>query len=114
MVENKELRAYKAGMRSDKHKTHRRHAKREIHVIPDVLAIGAVAVPVTTVRDGWGENPVQMAMSGDLSGALNQAVANTVTQWKPEAEFLIASFVAKAIGKKLGLNHLGTKGVKLF
>lgn len=87
----------------------------KIHVIPDVLFASAVGIPFVTV-DGAGSTAVSnfMAGPGNWQYIPNDIIGGITENVKPIAELVVSAFVAKYLGKKLGLNRVGTKEVKLL
>lgn len=84
--------------------------KRDIHVVPDALAIGAVGDVL------FESNTIQTVKSGDYSTAVNYIIQN-LTSWNGLKNPVIlgtGAIIARYAGKKLGLDKIGTKKVKLF
>lgn len=118
MVEDKSLRAYKAGQKS-KSGGKRRHKERAVHLIPDALAVGAGAMlvgpEVAYVADLWKQGQPPWSPDGPFSGgAAGVTIGNIEVGAKPAIFLGAAALGAKIVGKWLGLNRVGTKKVKLF
>jgi hypothetical protein len=91
-------------------KARRHREKRPIHLVPDLLAVGGVA-------DWFMESQtIPLVKSGDYGTAVSYLITNatTVQGLKDPVLLEVGAIVAKLVGKKLGLNRIGTKGVKLF
>lgn len=119
MVENKELKAYKSGERSKSNKGKHRRSKPQIHLLPDLFYAGAAAIPFVTTTPDSSSSAVDSLMApgvpigeriGNAAWAAREgAVQNAV----PIAELAVLGIAFKWAGKKLGLNRVGTMGVKL-
>jgi hypothetical protein len=119
MVEDKSLKAYKAGQRSKEKRGKHKRRKDEIHLIPDVFYASAVAIPfVTTTPESQTSAVDSLLMPGAsiserLANFANAATQGTVQNIVPIAELGIVGYIARVLGKKVGLNKVGTKEVKL-
>ena len=111
-----ELRAFKAGLKAEKGDKPKRRHKNVIHVIPAALALAGVAPIVGQSSDGGWDTPVGYLKQGQVGNATHVLVDNMKNTGilKEVATLEIAAFAAKVIGKKLGLNRLGTKELKVF
>lgn len=92
----------------------RRRDLREVHLIPDLIAVGAVALPAVSGREGWGNDPIGTARNGQYGAAMQEYVANAISEKWEIAGLFVASYAAKWLGKKLGLNHVGTKKIRVM
>lgn len=93
-----------------KDKAKRRLAKRPVHLVPDILAVAGVGyVP-------FESDTVSLIKQGNYNTAVNYLTENLTTWNGLKVPVLLeaGAIVAKTVGKKLGLNGIGTKGVKLF
>lgn len=103
---------------SRKKEYHRKH-KSEIHVIPDLFYASAAAIPfVTTTPESQTSAVDSLMMPGAPIGERVANFANASTQGAiqnivPIAELAVIGWAARVLGKKLGLNRIGTKEVKL-
>lgn len=121
MPESKELKSYKAGMRaSSKGGKHKRHIDR-VHLIPDLLYAGAAAEPFINGDNTGGDAALGYALrngGGDLSttaeGTIWRVKQNIVPAAKDAAILAIIGYAFQWMGKKTGLNKIGTKKVKLL
>lgn len=96
-----------------KNKAKRRLAKRPVHFVPDLLAVGGVADWFIESQTFTGQKLVQ---NGQYETAVDYLITNATTVQGLKVPVLLeaGAIVAKIVGKKLGLNKIGTKGVKLF
>ena len=96
--------------------TRKRSTKRDIHILPDALALlGVVDVGIESTVQA-GASPYTYAKAGDYQNAVDSVIAN-LTTWEGLKTPIIleaGAIVAKFIGKKTGLNRVGTKRVKLL
>lgn len=95
--------------------THR-SKKRELHLVPDVLAVAGVGDLAFESTVAAGNSPYVYAKAGDYNNALGSLMDN-VTTWeglRAPVILEVAALATKWIGKKTGLNKIGFKGVKLF
>jgi hypothetical protein len=110
--DSKPKRRYRAAS-PKKRSAHRK--KREIHVVPDLFGVAGV-LPIIN-GNASGSTPYEQYKGGaGVSGVMGALEANAIspTQLKEAAVLEIIGYAAKVVGKKLGLNTIGTKGVKLF
>lgn len=95
-------------------KASHRHTERAIHLVPDALAVLAPVDFITEPNPG-GSVALTQIKDGDYNGAMNTMMQNMSVQGlKGPAVLLIAAWVAKVVGRKLGLNKIGSKKVKVF
>lgn len=117
MVEDKALKAYKSGQRSNVKKHKRRHA-REVHLLPDLLVAGGVLMPTFEGPNPGVATYMDAKLHGESTAPLGDYISNTMSNIGPDAvgmaELIIGGLAVKWLGKKTGLNRIGTKGVKLF
>ena len=91
-----------------------RKSKRVVHVIPDALMIGGIALPAFQGING-NNSPVQELVSTHSVGdAVNYGITSYEANWKEPVVGVVGGLVLKWVGKKLGLNRIGTKEFKLF
>lgn len=91
-------------------KKRRTAKKRELHVVPDLLAIGGVA-------DIFVESQTLGLIQGKQYDSAMSYLTTNLTTWnglKDPVILEVGAIAAKWVGKKLGLNKIGTKGIKLF
>ena len=89
-------------------------SKRAVHVIPDGLMLGGIALPAFQGING-NNSPVQELMAThSVADAVNYGITSYKTFWAEPVVGIVAGLVAKYAGKKLGLNRIGTKEFKLF
>ena len=96
-------------------KVSHRRKERELHLIPDLFAV-AGTLPILN-GNASGSTPWEQYKGGaGLTGVMNALEANATsgTQLKEAAILEVIAWASKVIGKKLGLNKVGTKGVRLF
>ena len=119
MVEDKSLKAYKSGQRSvARNKDKHRHKKPVVHLVPAALEAGGALLPAY-----YGPNPgiasyLDAKLHGQSTAPLGDYVANTMGNIQPDllpmAEMIVGGMVLKWVGKKTGLNRIGTKEVKIL
>lgn len=109
------VRRYRNNSRSARHKPH-----DEVHLIPDLFLAGAAAIPfVNPTSNG---NPGFLAdmlntsipISDRVTFGLNALPEATVENLKPIVVMGVLGLVAKWAGKKVGLNKVGSKKVKVM
>lgn len=96
-------------------KVSHRRKEREIHLIPDLFAV-AGTVPILN-GNASGSTPYEQYKGGaGLTGVMNALEANATSgaQLKKAGILEVIAWASKVIGKKLGLNRVGIKGVRLF
>lgn len=124
---SKEAKAYVASIRPDKSKkrgkrsmarrdrekrSHKAH--RVVHVIPDAVTVGGLFLPMFQGVNG-NYSPVQETMqTKSLADGVNYGITSYESYWKEPVVGVVGGLALKWIGKKLGLNRLGTKKFKLF
>ena len=89
---------------------------RGIHIVPDILAVAGIGDLAFESTEEAGNSPYTYLMAKDYQNALGSFTDN-ITTWEGLKDPLIlevAAVAAKYIGKKTGLNRIGSKGVKLF
>jgi len=96
----------------------RRAKKRDrgIHIVPDILAVAGVGDLALESTTEAGNSPYTYLMAKDPQNAVGSFIDN-VTTWeglKAPIILEIAAVAAKWVGKKTGLNKVGTTKVKLF
>ena len=85
-----------------------------VHVVPDALMLGGFALPAFTGING-NNSPVQELMAThSVADAVNYGITSYKTYWAEPVVGIVGGLVAKYVGKKLGLNRIGTKEFKLF
>lgn len=93
------------------------HRRRDIlHVVPTALSVvGLTPIAASSSMEGW-TSPLDYAMEGQYNNALTVLKSNLKSRAtiKEVAEIEVMAVAAKYLGKKLGLNRLGTKDYKLF
>lgn len=100
-------------------KTRRRNPVDVIHVVPDVLAVAAMAIPfVDSGKVGSAyDNSVQYFKTGQWGPGIQNLISSTMTNLPetilPAVELGVVAIAASWFGRKLGLNKIGTKRVKL-
>ena len=95
-------------------KTHRR-SKPVIHALPDLVGAAAIATLIVPSAENMWYNYTSTGSMGNMftQGNLLYDVDIMKGQVIPAVEVGIAALVIKWGGKKLGLNRIGTKGVKV-
>jgi hypothetical protein len=98
----------------------RRARAHPIHVIPDLMELLGATYPATQDTNGY-PNAFEAAME---SGTPGQRLANTMHTLKVEytdknnligaAALIVGGLVVKWLGKKTGLDRIGTKKLKVF
>jgi len=103
--------------RNAKKGSHRR-GKTTIHLIPSLMEAGGVVLPAFEKNPEMGNvSPYTQVKEW---GAYEQGVkslASNLTQWdtvKEPLALIVGGVVLKWIGKKTGLNKVGTKEVKIL
>ena len=101
-----------------------RHKERPIHLVPDVMEIGGIAFPFfNTGGTGYSAaGSLANAIMGTGGVSRSQAMADAVDNFTgnlkdsviPAGELIIGGLVVKWLGKKFGLNKVGTKEVKIL
>lgn len=101
-----------------------RHRPDVIHVVPDGLAISALAAPfIETAGTGYSAaGSMANAITGgggvSRSQSAQDAVYNLVGNFKasviPMIELGALAYGSKWVGRKFGLNKIGSKKVKLL
>lgn len=104
-------------------KSEKRRGRRKgenIHVIPDALGVMAVAEPFINGDNTNGDNALGYLLrngGGNIGATLDGTVwrvkQNIVPAAKDAAILGVFALGASWLGKKLGLNKVGTKKVKL-
>lgn len=91
----------------------RKNRKRDVHLVPDILAIAAPADLLVESQWFGGEN---LIANKQYETAFDYLITNatTISGLKTPAVLLAGSLVAKYLGRKFGLNKIGTKDIKLF
>jgi len=118
-------RSKKVKTKMSKKKSYRgKHRARAFHVVPDIMEIGGVAFPFfNSAGTGYSAagslaNAIMGTGGVSRSQAMSDAVDNFTGNLKdsvlPAGELIVGGLVVKWIGKKFGLNKIGTKEVKLF
>lgn len=105
----------KVRYRRAKAKSAIRHKKSEIHLVPDAMAV--LGLGPIVAGNASGSTPYQQYKGGaGIDGVMGALQANLTsgTQLKTVAAWEIGAIVAKWIGKKVGLNKVGSGKVKLF
>lgn len=105
-----------AKRRESKEKPKRRRAKDVIHAVPDALAVlGMSPIVTNTSMQGW-TSPLDYFMEGQYQNGMTVLKSNLTDKGtlKEVAVIEIAAFASKLIGRKLGLNRVGTRKLKLF
>jgi hypothetical protein len=93
----------------------RRHSKPSVHLIPAALEVGALALPVFSDTSQGYPSPWESAVRyRNGQAAAENLILNVESEWKDMAILFLGGIAAKYIGKKTGLNRLGTKELKLF
>lgn len=108
---------------SKKNKGHR-SGKRAFHVVPDLMEVGGIAYPfIDSSTTGYSAlGSLSNAVMGTGGVSRSQAVADAFDNLKgnfqnsllPAGELIIGGLVVKWLGKKTGLNKVGTKEVKIL
>ena len=103
-------------------KNSRRNKKGDIHVIPDAVGALAISLPFVTIAPGTSQSALDV-LAGMAKGeqTLGQGFTNVLTAVSgnimpdilPMAELGILAVAFKWFGKKLGLNKVGGKRVKI-
>jgi hypothetical protein len=94
----------------------RKKRDRGIHIVPDILAVAGVGDLALESTTEAGNSPYTYFMAKDFQNAVGSLMDN-VTTWeglKAPIILEIAAVAAKWVGKKTGLNKVGTTKVKLF
>lgn len=111
---------------SRKNRGHKEHrgGKRAFHVVPDLMEVGGIAYPFidssTTGYSALGSlgNAVMgtggVSRSQAISDAFDNLKGNFSNSLLPAGELIIGGLVVKWLGKKTGLNKVGTKEVKIL
>ena len=95
--------------------------KMTVHLIPDVMETVGVLYPA--LIDNTGNNftvASQLTMPGTVSEKFYGAVGAMTQQYStpgeliPAGALVVAGLIVKWIGKKTGLNKIGTKEVKIL
>jgi len=113
-----------------KHKTERRrsyhkhrvyHKRQEVyHALPDIFYAAAAAEPL--VQPGGESSQSVIGVLSDPSMSLSEKALNApfaleqsvMANWKSIAVLGIGGYALQWIGKKTGLNKVGTKKVKIL
>ena len=91
-------------------KVSHRRKERELHLLPDVFEVGAAGIlTIPAAQAVWANRSDLGAINGSDLWA-NQIKPQIV----PAIELGVVGLALKWIGKKTGLNRVGTKGVRLF
>lgn len=92
---------------------------RQVHLIPDLLIVGGISLPF--FEEGTGYNSPYYGVKNIPNGysvhatASNFAQSYSDTQHLKDGAILVAAgLVAKWAGKKVGLNRVGTKDIKVM
>lgn len=92
---------------------------RQVHLIPDLLIVGGISLPF--FEEGTGYNSPYYGVKNIPKGYSVHATASNfaqsysdITHLKDAAVLVGAGLVAKWAGKKVGLNRVGTKDVKVM
>lgn len=99
---------------------HSRAKKREIHLIPDIAILGGALFPaVTTGPAGPGFNGyVTSLMNHEQPAPVSDYMSNAMGNYKTDAltviELIAGGYILKWVGKKTGLNKVGTKKIKVL
>ena len=98
-------------------KTHKQKSD-VIHLIPDVFFAGGALVPFTMPGGGASQSVLQVFQTEGFNGysLMNATYAleqSTIANWKDIAVLGVLGIAAKWAGKKVGLNRVGTKKVKI-
>lgn len=110
-------RAYR---RTSSKKTRRRRISKDFHLIPDVLEASGVLWPAVFAPDNFTVLSQATEPGVPIKERIPNVIGAAVTQYTspseliPAAELVIVGMVAKWIGKKTGLNKIGTKRVKIL
>lgn len=94
----------------------RRRAKDVIHAVPDGLAVlGLSPIVAESTLQGW-ESPLEYFMQGDLKNGVTVLQANVKNKDTLKEVVVMEGIAlgAKILGRKLGLNRIGTRKLKLF
>lgn len=100
----------------------RRRRKDTVHVIPDAMAISAIAVPfLNSGGTGYSAAGSLEAMITGAGGSRSAAAAdflynltgNLSHSAVPALELLAGAYVVKWAARKFSLNRVGTKRVKI-
>ena len=98
-----------------KSKKSRRHGKPAIHIVPAALEVAGLALPVFSQTNTGDPSPWDSAVKYRNGPATaGNLLYNIKTEWEDMAILVGGGILAKYIGKKTGLNRLGTKEFKLF
>jgi hypothetical protein len=97
--------------------------KDQIHLIPDLFGVAALSVPLVLPGENTnGASAADSVMSivrgqntfgAGMSEAVNNTIASVKTNVVPMVELGVLAFAFAWGGKKLGLNKIGTKRVKI-
>jgi hypothetical protein len=92
-----------------------RSKKSVIHAIPAILEAGGVVLPAIVPTDQGYPSPFESVVKyKNPQDAMNNLMSNVKNDWKDMATLIIGGMVLKYVGKKTGLNKVGTKEVRLL
>lgn len=99
-------------------KKHAKSRERSFHVIPDVLVAGGVALPAFYGPSPGLNDYVMGKLTGQPTAPIGDYISNTIGNAKSElptmAGLIVGGLVVKWLGRKTGLNRVGTKKVKVL
>lgn len=89
-----------------------------MHLIPAAFGISAAAVPFVLPGGGAGQSVVEVFQTqgfngGSVMNAVYAVEQSTIANWKDIVVLGIMAVAAKWGAKKIGLNKVGTKKVKI-
>ena len=111
---NRRKRVSRGERRVSKKRYGSRKSKRVVHVIPDALMIGGIALPAFEGINGNNSPAQELVSTHSVGDAVNYGISSYKTYWTQPVAGVAGGLILKWVGKKLGLNRIGTKEFKLF
>lgn len=102
-----------------------RAKKPVIHLLPDILIAGGILEPAFVPNGYDGSSPLDNFLNTNgtnptINDKLGQGFKSSVAGYSDignlitAGELVVGGLIAKWIGKKTGLNHVGSKKVKIL
>lgn len=83
-------------------------------MLPDLLIAGGIAAPAFEGINGNNSPYQEMVSTKNIGATVNYLGTSYRTYWTQPVTGVVGGLVLKWLGKKTGLNRIGTKEFKLF
>ena len=113
---------FRGEQRVSRRKDGKKRTGNVIHVIPDIFYTSAVALPFITIGPGESQSAITVVSdvlhgSTPIGQGVNNFISavsdNVIPDLIPMAELAAVGYGLRWLGKKVGLNRIGTKRVKI-